>query len=116
MSFIETINVNPQGDPVVGKPLEERQISGDPVFKTWLQSVSNDKIRTGVWEASEGEHVTVKGDAFEFCHILSGCVEITPEGKSAIRYSAGDSFILKPGFVGRWKTIETVRKIFVTVA
>ncbi|MGO6908350.1 cupin domain-containing protein, partial [Rhizobium ruizarguesonis] len=28
---------------------------------------------------------------------------------------AGDSFVMKPGYVGVWKTIETVRKIFVTV-
>ncbi|MFB2607852.1 cupin domain-containing protein, partial [Rhizobium phaseoli] len=27
-----------------------------------------------------------------------------------------DSFVMKPGFVGVWKTIETVRKIYVTVS
>ncbi|MGC9544703.1 cupin domain-containing protein [Streptomyces sp. UG1] len=27
----------------------------------------------------------------------------------------GDSFVMKPGYVGVWKTIETVRKIYVTV-
>ncbi|MDF3147092.1 MULTISPECIES: cupin domain-containing protein [unclassified Streptomyces] len=27
----------------------------------------------------------------------------------------GDSFVMKPGFVGVWKTIETVRKIYVIV-
>ena len=31
-------------------------------------------------------------------------------------YQAGDSFVMKPGFVGVWKTIETVRKIYVTVS
>ena len=30
-------------------------------------------------------------------------------------YRAGDSFVMKPGYVGVWKTIETVRKIYVTV-
>jgi uncharacterized cupin superfamily protein len=30
-------------------------------------------------------------------------------------YKAGDSFVMKPGFIGVWKTIETVRKIYVTV-
>ncbi|TYO61021.1 DUF861 domain-containing protein, partial [Bradyrhizobium hipponense] len=27
--------------------------------------------------------------------------------------AAGDSFVMKPGFVGIWRTIETVRKIYV---
>ncbi|TIQ41392.1 MAG: DUF861 domain-containing protein, partial [Mesorhizobium sp.] len=30
-------------------------------------------------------------------------------------YRAGDSFVMKPGFVGVWRTIETVRKIYVCV-
>ncbi|WP_306970422.1 cupin domain-containing protein [Streptomyces afghaniensis] len=30
-------------------------------------------------------------------------------------YTAGDSFVMKPGFVGVWKAVETVRKIYVTV-
>ncbi|MFD6174410.1 cupin domain-containing protein [Streptomyces coeruleorubidus] len=30
-------------------------------------------------------------------------------------HKAGDSFVMKPGYVGVWKTIETVRKIYVTV-
>ncbi len=30
-------------------------------------------------------------------------------------YRAGDSFVMKPGFTGVWKTIETVRKIYVVV-
>ena len=28
---------------------------------------------------------------------------------------AGDSFVMKPGFTGVWRTIETVRKIYLTV-
>jgi uncharacterized protein len=50
---------------------------------------------------------------FEFCHILSGLVEITENGGAPVRYGPGDSFLMKPGFVGVWKTIETVKKIFV---
>jgi uncharacterized protein len=49
-------------------------------------------------------------------HILSGIVEITPEGGEPVVYKAGDSFVMKPGFVGVWKTIETVRKIYLTVS
>ncbi|MGX1500255.1 putative cupin superfamily protein [Labrenzia sp. MBR-25] len=27
----------------------------------------------------------------------------------------GDSFVMKPGFIGIWRTIETVRKMYVCV-
>ncbi|MGO8077509.1 cupin domain-containing protein, partial [Rhizobium leguminosarum] len=40
---------------------------------------------------------------------------VSPEGGEPVVYKAGDSFVMKPGFVGVWKTIETVRKIYVTV-
>ena len=52
---------------------------------------------------------------FEFCHILQGVVEIIEDGRSPVTYRAGDSFVMKPGFVGIWWTVETVRKIYVTV-
>ncbi len=58
---------------------------------------------------------SIKGETFEFCHILSGVVELTQEGGEPVIYKTGDSFVMKPGFVGVWKTIETVRKIYVTV-
>lgn len=98
------------------QPAPERLISGNPAFKTWAQDVARgEMIQTGVWEASPGETRSVKGETFEFCHILSGVVELTPENGKPVVYKSGDSFVMKPGFVGIWKTIETVRKIYVTV-
>lgn len=113
MSLIKTIETSPSFEPSVSGPLPERHISGDPVFRTWDQESAKGNISAGVWEASVGEYKSIKGEAFEFCHIISGVVEITPDGGEPVRYSAGDSFVLKPGFEGVWKTIETVRKIFV---
>lgn len=113
MSLIKTIDTNPSFEPDVSGPLPERHILGNPVFSTWLQDSAKDNMSVGVWEATEGEYKSIKGEAYEFCHIISGIVEITPDGGETVRYSAGDNFVLKPGFVGVWKTIETVRKIFV---
>lgn len=113
MPLIVTIDTAPSTIPKASKALPERLIAGDPEFKSWNQDVSRGDVRTGVWEATPGETRSIKGETFEFCHILSGLVEITPEGGTPIRYGAGDSFVLKPGFVGVWKTIETVRKIYV---
>lgn len=116
MALIRTIDTDPTSAPRESKALPERLIAGDPAFKTWAQDVSRDTIHTGVWEATPGETRSIKGETFEFCHILSGLIEITPEGGAPIRYGAGDNFVMKPGFVGVWTTIETVRKIYVTVS
>ena len=91
-------------------------ISGSPAFKTWLQDTAKDgKVNTGVFEATPGETHSIKGETFEFCHLVHGVIELTENGKDPVIYRAGDSFVMKPGYVGVWKTIETVRKIFVTV-
>ncbi len=116
MTLLKTVVTNPGTAPRESKALPERLIAGDPSFKTWAQDEAKDgTVRTGVWEATPGETRSIKGETFEFCHILSGVVEITPDDGEPMVYRAGDSFVMKPGFVGRWKTIETVRKIYVTV-
>ncbi|TIP06019.1 MAG: cupin domain-containing protein [Mesorhizobium sp.] len=107
---------NPSTPPRESNSLPERLIAGNPAFKTWAQDVAKDDlVHTGVWEATPGETRSIKGETFEFCHILSGVVEITPDAGETVTYRAGDSFVMKPGFTGVWKTVETVRKIYVTV-
>lgn len=116
MSLLKTIDHNPATEPRASKPLPERLISGDPSFKTWLQDSSRDgMISTGVWQATPGETRSIKGETFEFCHILEGVVELVEDGGEPVTYRAGDSFVMKPGFTGVWRTIETVRKIFVEI-
>ena len=117
MSLLKTIDTNPQFRPKQSTPTPERLISGNPSFKTWAQDVARDgMINTGVWEATPGQTRSIKGETFEFCHIIEGVVELTEEGGAApVTYRAGDSFVMKPGFKGDWRTIETVRKIYLTV-
>ncbi len=117
MSLLKTIDTNPQFEPKQSTPMPERLISGSPSFKTWAQDSARDgMINTGVWEATPGETRSIKGETFEFCHILEGVIELAEEGgATSVTYRAGDSFVMKPGFKGVWRTIETVRKIYVTV-
>ena len=116
MSLLKTIETNPTFAPRENTPAPDRLISGNPQLKTWAQDEAHGElVHTGVWEATPGVTRSIKGQTFEFCHILSGVVEITPEGGQPVVYKGGDSFVMKPGFVGIWKTIETVRKIYVTV-
>ena len=116
MSFLKTIEQNPSFAPKESSALPERLISGDPQFKSWPQDADMDgRINTGVWEATAGVTHSIKADIYEFCYLLAGEIELTPKGGEPVTYVAGDSFVLKPGWVGIWKTIETVRKIYVTV-
>lgn len=116
MSLLKTLDPNPAFTPRESGPMPERLIAGAPAFKTWAMDEAKDgMVLSGVWEATPGETKSIKGEVFEFCHILSGVAEITPEGGEPVTYKAGDSFVMKPGFIGTWKTIETVRKIYVVV-
>lgn len=116
MSLLVQLDLAPTGEPKHAKPAPDRLVSGDPSFKTWAQDESRkDPVRTGIWEATPGETRSIKGETFEFCYILEGVVELTEEGQAPRLFKAGDSFVMKPGYVGVWKTIETVRKIYVVV-
>lgn len=117
MSLLVTLETRDLGPaPKVSRAAPDRLIAGDPTFRTWPADVSRDgMIHTGVWEATPGETRSINGESLEFCHILEGVVEITQDGGAPVTYRAGDSFVMKPGFTGVWRTIETVRKIYVTV-
>jgi uncharacterized cupin superfamily protein len=116
MSLLVQLDLAPTGEAKHAKPAPDRLIAGDPSFRTWAQDASSDgTVNTGIWEATPGETRSIKGETFEFCHILAGVVELTEEGKAPRIFRAGDSFVMKPGYVGVWKTIETVRKIYVVV-
>ncbi|CAN7264462.1 cupin domain-containing protein [Pararhizobium sp. LjRoot235] len=116
MSLLKTIEPNPSFEPKHTTAAPDRLIAGAPAFKTWAQdSAKEGRVNSGVFEATPGETHSIKGETFEFCHILQGVIELTEKDKAPVIYRAGDSFVMKPGYVGVWKTIETVRKIFVTV-
>lgn len=119
MTCFLPIDTAPQFSPREDSALPERLIEGAPAFKTWALDTATagaagwTSIRSGIWEATPGTTVSIKGETFEFCHILEGRCEISEDGGETRVFGAGDSFVLKPGFVGRWKTLETLRKIYV---
>lgn len=116
MSLLKKLRTTELGDGVVSKAAPEMLISGDPTFTSWNQDNSQGgKVSTGVWQATPGTTRSIKGKRFEFCWILEGAVELTEEGGDTVTYRAGDSFVMKPGFVGTWKTLETLRKVYVVV-
>lgn len=116
MSLLQTIDLNPAGAPRESRVDPERLVEGNPLLKSWpFDSARDGKIRTGVFQATPGTNMSIKGETFEFCYLLEGVVELTPEGGEPVTYRAGDCFVMKPGYKGLWRTIETFKKIYVVV-
>ncbi|MEO9903159.1 cupin domain-containing protein [Nisaea sp.] len=119
MANLVPLSLTPDFAPREDKALPERLLDGNPVFRTWeldtalAEAAKWGKIRTGIWEATPGTTRSIKGETFEFCYLISGRARLTEEGGESRDFGAGESFVMKPGFVGTWQTLETVRKIWV---
>ncbi|MDQ6438237.1 cupin domain-containing protein [Mesorhizobium sp. LHD-90] len=98
--------------PEEGGPAPDRVISGDPKFRSWNVDEQPHGLYAGIWEATPGKWY-IQYDEWEFCHILSGVSIISEEGGKARTVTAGDSFVLQPGFKGTWEVVETTRKEYV---
>jgi len=95
------------------KPIDpERLLEGAPITETRLDYERDETTYAGEWSAGVGAW-RVSYDEWEFCHVLEGACELTPDGGAPQRYKAGDSFIVEPGFVGVWRVLEPMRKRFV---
>jgi len=102
----------PEGRPLPLAP--ENLIDGSPALTSWVvDNLREGAIRAGMWECTPGTIRVIKGEAYEFCTILSGRAEITDEDGTVINVKAGDTLVMRPGFVGAWKTLETMRKYWV---
>ncbi|PRD41933.1 cupin [Phyllobacterium phragmitis] len=110
--FFIPIDVDHAGAAEEGAPPADRVLSGNPTFRTWNVEEAGGGLYAGIWEATPGKW-RIQYDEWEFCHILSGISVITDEGGPAVTLRAGDSFILRPGFVGTWEVIITTRKEYV---
>ena len=114
-NLLVTFNLDQLGEPREYRPPADRVIEGDIVCRSWdVDSAKDGKVRAGVFESTPGVNRSIKGDTWEFCLILSGVAEITEDGQPPVTYRAGDCFIMKPGYTGTWRTLETVRKVWVT--
>src|SRR6476659_10232675 len=65
------IKIDPENLPAPkeSKPLPERLVSGDPSFTTWAFDEGKEgRVKTGSWEATPGETLSIKGEIYEYCH------------------------------------------------
>ena len=91
-------------------------VAGDPQCRNWRHYLAEeDGITTssGLWEATEGAF-SFHFEHWEFFHVISGVVVVTPEGAEPMTLRAGDALVVEPGFTGRWEVVETMVKHYVT--
>lgn len=100
------------GEPEHGAPAADRIISGQPTHRTWNLEDDGQGLYAGYWESTPGEW-RIAYDEWEFCHIVSGHSVITEENGPDTVVRAGDAFVLRPGFKGTWRAIETTLKHYV---
>lgn len=90
----------------------ERLVEGAPSTRTSVDYERDDAIYAGEWSAEIGAW-RVSYDEWEFCHLIEGACELIPDGGAPQRFSAGDSFVIEPGFKGVWRVLQPMRKRFV---
>lgn len=89
-------------------------VDGKPEFTTFMFDQTRAKV--GVWQITSGSYRMEYGEnAYEIFTILEGAVEITEDGQEPCIYNKGDTVIIGGNFRGTWRTIETVKKAFVSL-
>ncbi|RKE77440.1 cupin domain-containing protein [Rhizobium sp. AG855] len=69
----------------------------------------------GIWEATPYAERMDNYPFNEMAHILAGRVVITPDGGAPATFGAGDSYVMRKGFSGRFEVTDTCRKYYFTV-
>ncbi len=99
-------------EPEVARPSPEKVVSGDPIHRTWNVEEQDGGLYAGVWESTPGEW-RVSYDEWEFCQILAGHSVLTEDGGATRELRPGDAVVIRPGFKGTWRVVETTRKTYV---
>lgn len=97
--------------PETSRPAPEKVLAGDPVFTTWSIEEA-DGLFAGIWQSTPGTW-RVQYDEWEYFSITAGRSVITPDGGPPVVLTAGDRYILRPGFRGTWRVVETTTKDYV---
>lgn len=91
-------------------------VEGDPQCRNWRHYLAEGggvTTSSGLWESTQGVFA-FRFEHWEFFHVISGMVVVTPEGGEPMTLRAGDAMVMEPGFTGRWQVVETMLKHYVT--
>jgi uncharacterized cupin superfamily protein len=78
-----------------------------------LWSSADGRVEIGVWECTPGRFTADRTASSEFCHFISGLIEMTHADGTKVRLGAGDAINLPLGWKGEWRVLEQVRKLYV---
>lgn len=78
-----------------------------------LCSHDGGRVEIGVWECTPGRFTADRSASAEFCHFISGRVEMTHADGRKQTLGPGDTVNLPLGWTGEWRVIEHVRKLYV---
>ena len=98
-------------DPAVSRPDPATVLSGDPVHTTWNLETRGG-LYAGLWHSTVGEW-RCNYSEWEYVHILEGVSVLTQTDGTQTTLRAGDSYVIRPGFVGTWRVIEPTLKDYV---
>lgn len=70
------------------------------------------RVSLGLWECTPGRFTADRTASTEFCHFLSGRVEMTHADGTVQAFGPGDAITLPQGWKGVWRVVEHVRKIY----
>ena len=101
----------PTVPPEISRPAPGRVLAGDPVHTTW-NIEDRGGLYAGLWQSTPGTW-RIAYEEWEYCRILSGVSVLTEDGQPPQTVRAGDSFLLRSGFVGTWQVLETTVKDYV---
>lgn len=90
----------------------DRVVEGSPHTVSCLDYARGEKLFAGEWTATEGAW-RVKYEEWEFCHVLEGACELVGDDGVTQHFTAGDSFVIEPGFSGVWRVLQPMKKRFV---
>ncbi|OYU38098.1 MAG: cupin [Pseudorhodobacter sp. PARRP1] len=78
-----------------------------------LFTSADGRVEIGVWECTPGRFTADRSAASEFCHFITGRIEMTHADGRKVQLGAGDAIALPLGWKGEWRVIEQVRKLYV---
>jgi uncharacterized cupin superfamily protein len=97
--------------PFAAKPTSVE--GGQVEASVTLSTTADGRTEIGVWECTEGRFTADRSASSEFCHFISGEVEMTHADGRTERLGAGDAISLPLGWKGEWRVISRVRKLYV---
>lgn len=114
LSIVRLLPNGPAGLQDLGFTDPAAVAGGNPreAAHVFLQREDNRTV-VGVWEAQPGTLNYVDYPFDEVCFVLAGELELTPLGESMQKFVAGDAFIVRKGFTGRWHMPTALRKYYV---